>query len=251
MPSKAKPVRSPGENRHVALLYFELGRQLNEKRAALRVEGKRLSEEERDKEFRSLAENVGLNIPPKRGTDIRFKAMELAKRFESNQPDLSELCAIQNGGVHLTVSHIIELMRIPNARARRRLAKLAVKAKLSCVRLRAEVRNQAGWQSDRKGSVRPPEEPRSEAHAIIRVNREAKALKMTLEWLQTHSNQNCEFKMNEFWPHIEKSVESLRKVMQGIMKSRKDLQTASSVSIGRNEIANGNQTTLSSMKVSD
>jgi len=159
---------------HLALMYFQLGCRLLERRAKL---GKRVS----DDKLRQIAKEVGLEIRSSRVQEIRYKSIEMSKVFEHDPSELTRLCLMRNDDdeeVRLTLSHIIELMRLPNAQKRQRIAKFALQNKVSCLVLRAEIRRQLGWTGKRPGAT--PRPPKSEAHAILRANRELQALEVIL-----------------------------------------------------------------------
>ncbi|WP_397570434.1 hypothetical protein [Schlesneria sp. T3-172] len=173
---KGIPSNTPGD--HLAIRYFRLGSKL--KRMDFVTEN----------EFAGLAAEFRL-LPT---SATWYKSIQLATEFEEESPELLELCRMQVGGRHITLSHLDELIRLPNARQRKRFAAKTLRGNLSCLALRAEIRDTVHWTSKRSGAGRKRREPNSRAEAIWRVNREINQLKSTLEWLATYEQNRSKLR---------------------------------------------------------
>ena len=171
MASKKSTITSRTLRDHLALRYYRLGLQLLQRDVVSGIE------------FERLATKLGL----KAGADAWYKSIRLAKFFKGQGVELERLCRSRADGHQITWTHLLELLQVRSATQRERLAAQAARLNLSCLTLRAEIRRTNDWTSKRPGAGRKRREPRSEADAAWRANRECDRLRTTLEWLKTNN----------------------------------------------------------------
>ena len=196
MPSKKGSTRSARLKDHLAIRYYRLGLQLLERDV---VSGE---------EFERLAAELGLRA----GADAWYKSIRLAKYFNGKSADLKKLCRLRTDGRQITWTHLLELLQIPSATQREKLAARAARLNLSCITLRAEIRRTNGWTSKRPGAGRKRREPRNEADAVWRANRKIERLKTTLEWLKT--NERRRFKLRNELSGAVIAIDGLQKSLK-------------------------------------
>lgn len=190
MPLKRNSVGSKDRSEHLALQYYRLGCQMRQRKELLKEQKIRKVPED---EFLQMAAEAGLEVGPKKARELRYKSVELASKFLDAEPDLRRLCEKNVNDFAITLSHILELTRLP-AELRDHYANLAVENKLSCIALRATIRNKMRWKkkvvygaksgSKVSESGRPYRPPRSAGHAVLRSQRDSSRLIDALDWLQ-------------------------------------------------------------------
>ena len=201
MAIKRKGIPSNSSANHLAIRYFQLGIKLKDMDFVT------------DNEFADLAVKFGL-LPT---SATWYKSIQLATEFEERGPELFELCRMQVGSRNITLSHLDELIRLANASQRKRFAAKAVRENLSCLALRAEIRDVVHWTSKRYGAGRKLREPNSHADAVWRANREIKRLKSTLEWLTAHERKRSKLRkeMSDVMAALERLQKALGRMLGG------------------------------------
>ena len=197
MPSKKGTTKSTIVGDHLALRYYRLGVQLLERDIVS------------DEEFRRLAAELGLRA----GADAWYKSIRLAKLYRGNSAELIELCRVRTNGQQISWTHLLELVQVPSATQREKLAARAASQRLSCLTLRAEIRKAHKWTSKRPGAGRKRREPKDVTEAVWRAKSKISGARFAMECLQRTTEITD---LDKLPRQLTKAIKVLSKLMMAL-----------------------------------